>query len=77
MEYKGRSSESPIRRSRRRLLCRSKERSGAERGDPLDTLSKKFPEIVEVTDESDFVDYTPEHYEQSELDEDEDEQEEF
>lgn len=44
--------------------------------DPLDTLAEQFPEIIEMTDESDFVNYQPEHFEQTELDE-EDEAEEF
>ncbi len=43
--------------------------------DPLDKLAENFPEIIEMTDESDFKDYTPEHFEQTELDEDSDEEE--
>lgn len=44
--------------------------------DPIDTLIKRFPEIVEVTDESEFLDYNPESesFEQSEIDEDDDEE---
>lgn len=38
-----------------------------EKTDPLDTLVERFPEIIEMTDESDFVNYTPEEYEQTEL----------
>ena len=50
-----------------------------EKRDPLDTLAEEFPEIIEMTDESDFVNYRPEHFEQTELDEDneDDEPEEF
>lgn len=46
--------------------------------DPLDNLIDNFPEIVEVTDESEFLDYqiNSDEFEQSELDE-EDESEEF
>ncbi|MBQ7794591.1 MAG: DNA polymerase III subunit gamma/tau [Clostridia bacterium] len=38
--------------------------------DPIDKLAQRFPEIVEVTDQSDFLDYKPEEdsFEQSELD---------
>lgn len=43
--------------------------------DPLDTLSENFPEIIEMTDESDFVNYKPEHFEQAELDEENDDEE--
>ena len=47
-------------------------------GDPIDKLIERFPEIVEVTDESEFLDYKPaeESFEQSALD-DEDDREEF
>ena len=43
--------------------------------DPLDALCEDFPEIVELTDESDFVHYESETYSQTAFDEDE--QEEF
>lgn len=45
--------------------------------DPIDDLIGKFPEIVEVTDESEFVGYEPnrEDYEQSEFSDDDDEPE--
>ena len=43
--------------------------------DPLDTLTEKFPEIIELTDESEFVNYTPEKFEQTELDENEEAEE--
>lgn len=45
--------------------------------DPIDDLIGKFPEIVEVTDESEFVGYKPnrEDYEQSEFSDDDDEPE--
>lgn len=46
--------------------------------DPLDALSEEFPEIVELTDESDFINYQPENFEQTELQgENEYEEEEF
>ncbi len=44
--------------------------------DPLEILSQKFPEIIEMTDESDFVNYQPEEFLQTELGES-DEREEF
>lgn len=48
--------------------------------DPLDTLAASFPEIIEYTDESEFVDYRAEddHFEQAAMgDRDEDDREEF
>lgn len=45
------------------------------KADPLDALCEDFPEIVELTDESDFVHYESETYSQTAFDEDE--QEEF
>ena len=42
----------------------------AQSSDPLDTLCEQFPEIVELTDESDFVHYESENFEQTEIDED-------
>lgn len=42
--------------------------------DPLDALAKSFPEIIEMTDESDFKNYTPEHFEQTEIEENETEE---
>ena len=39
--------------------------------DPLDTLTADFPEIIESTDESDFLNYEREHFEQTEFEEDE------
>ena len=45
------------------------------KADPLDALCGDFPEIVELTDESDFVHYESETYSQTAFDEDE--QEEF
>lgn len=41
--------------------------------DPLDSLTKSFPEIIEMTDESDFKNYKPENFEQTELENDEEE----
>ncbi|MDD6214412.1 MAG: DNA polymerase III subunit gamma/tau [Firmicutes bacterium] len=52
----------------------------AENTDPIDTLANNFPEIVEFTDESEFVDYKPDSsdFSQASLeDEDDDEEEEF
>ncbi len=43
--------------------------------DPMDKLAMSFPEIVEITDQSDFLEYQKEDYEQSEFDDEE--QEEF
>ena len=50
-----------------------------DRTDPIDKLITRFPEIVEVTDESEFLDYKPEDesFEQSELDEEEESEEFF
>lgn len=47
--------------------------------DPIDKLINNFPEIVEVTDQSEFLDYKPgtESFEQSELDEEDEDNEEF
>ena len=38
--------------------------------DPLDTLAESFPEIIEYTDESEFIDYCAEddHFEQAAMD---------
>ncbi len=49
----------------------------AEQNDPLDDLTQNFSEIIEMTDESDFKNYTHEHYEQEAIADDEDEEEEF
>lgn len=49
----------------------------SESGDPIDRLVERFPEIVEVTDDSEFLDYKPETFEQTELDEEEEQNEEF
>lgn len=45
--------------------------------DPLDTLSQKFPEIVEFTDDSEFVEYNPDEdsFAQSTLEENDNEEE--
>ena len=50
----------------------------AKDGDPLEELGSTFPEIIEYTDESEFVDYHAEedHFEQATLDRDEDDAEE-
>ncbi len=50
----------------------------ADLRDPIDRITDSFPEIVEVTDQSDFLDYKPEDesFEQSEFD-DEDREEFF
>lgn len=49
--------------------------------DPIDELAERFPEIVEFTDDSEFVNYNSgdEHFEQASIDdtEDDDEREEF
>lgn len=45
--------------------------------DPLDKLAESFPEIIEMTDESDFKNYTPEHFEQTELEDESEDEEEF
>jgi DNA polymerase-3 subunit gamma/tau len=49
--------------------------------DPIDTLAQRFPEIVEFTDDSEFINYDSEseHYAQSSIDEtgETDEEEEF
>ncbi len=47
-----------------------------QKQDPLDELIEKYPEIVEVTDESEFLEYdvNSEDFEQSELDEEETEE---
>lgn len=39
--------------------------------DPLDKLAQSFPEIIEMTDESDFKNYVPERFEQTEIEESE------
>ena len=39
--------------------------------DPLDTLTANFPEIIESTDESEFLSYERERFEQTEFEEDE------
>ena len=44
---------------------------------PLDDLTQNISEIIEMTDESDFKNYTHEHYEQEAIADDEDEEEEF
>lgn len=52
-----------------------------ESGDPIDALTGSFPELVEITDESEFLDYNPDedNFAQTELGDepDEDEDEEF
>lgn len=49
--------------------------------DPLDSLAERFPEIVEFTDDSEFIDYDSddEHFEQASIEstEDDDDREEF
>ena len=47
-----------------------------QKQDPLDELIEKYPEIVEVTDESEFLEYdvNSEDFEQSEIDEEETEE---
>ncbi len=47
--------------------------------DPLDRLAKNFPEVVELTDDREFLEYGSEgeSFSQSEIDEEEDEPEEF
>lgn len=42
--------------------------------DPLDELTQNFPEIIEMTDESDFQNYVPEHFEQTDLEDNETEE---
>ena len=48
-----------------------------KKNDPIDRLVEGFPELVEVTDDSDFVGYKPDgdNFEQSELEDDEDDDE--
>ncbi len=52
-----------------------------ENADPLDSLAERFPEIVEFTDDSEFINYNSdgEHFEQASIEstEDDDDREEF
>ena len=47
--------------------------------DPVDALVEKFPEIVELTDSEEFLEYRPEEdtFSQTEMDEEDDDREEF
>ncbi|MCX7715167.1 MAG: DNA polymerase III subunit gamma/tau [Clostridia bacterium] len=45
------------------------EEQAQEHIDPLDKLAEDFPEIVEFTDDSDFINYEDEHFEQSSIEE--------
>lgn len=49
------------------------ENSESSREDPLEELIEDFPEIIELTDESDFVGYEPKSFEQISFDNKEDE----
>lgn len=65
--------DAPEKQSDKHKSASDYQESSAE--DPLDILSETFPEIVEMTDESDFVDYKPEFFEQEELDNDNEDEE--
>jgi DNA polymerase-3 subunit gamma/tau len=54
------------------------EHDNAEPADPLDTLAEEYPEIVEITDDSEFIDYQPnqDDFSQSVIEDDEDNREE-
>ena len=47
----------------------SQQNENAGSDDPIDVLQQKFPEIVEITDESEFVGYNPsdDNFTQSEM----------